>query len=467
MNQLENKKKWLIIGGIVLASLCVIYLGIGMYLSDKFLPGTTINGVNCFGKTVAEVETELKGIVDGYKLEITDVNGNVEECNATDFEMNYEAAPDVEKLQKAQNSYVWIKGLFQEQTEEIKIQYNFSEEALDQTIAALECMKEENQVAPVSATLAYQDGTFAIVDEIYGTQIDPEVMKAVITESVSNLDAAVNLNEKGCYVQPQYIATSENVLNSQTELNKYLATVVTYSIDSLQLVVDKEKISEWLTVDEDVNPVILEEKVKEFTDTLGDTFNTPNTDQTLTTPTGKQVNVANARKGRIVGSEAECAQLIEDIKNGSVVTRSPILSQEATPEGEYPWGSTYLEVDISAQHMWYIKGGSVAFESDVVTGKPSSATPTGYYQILEKKRDKVLRGDKQPDGSWGYESPVSYWMRVTWSGIGFHDATWQSAFGGSRYVNGYGSHGCINMPLSKARTLYDMISVGTKVIIHK
>ena len=78
-----------------------------------------------------------------------------------------------------------------------------------------------------------------------------------------------------------------------------------------------------------------------------------------------------------------------------------------------------------------------------------------------------MRGEKQPDGSWGYETPVAYWMRVTWSGVGFHDATWQSSFGGNRYLNGYGSHGCINMPLSKAKTLYGMISVGTKVIIHK
>ena len=335
------------------------------------------------------------------------------------------------------------------------------------TILKFDFIKQENQVAPVSATVAYENGAFEIVDEIYGTQIDTDALRKVMIKSISELDSAINLEEDGCYVQPQYTAESENVLNAQTVLNKYLATVVTYSIDSIQLVVDKEKISEWLTVDADVNPVILEEKVKAFTDTLGETFNTPNTDQTLTTPRGETVTVANARKGRVVGSEAECKQLIEDIKNGTVVTRSPILSQEATPEGQYPWGSTYLEVDISAQHMWYIKEGSVVFESDVVTGKPSTSTPTGYYQILEKKRDKVLRGEKQPDGSWGYESPVSYWMRVTWSGIGFHDATWQSAFGGSRYVNGYGSHGCINMPLSKASSLYGMISVGTKVIIHK
>ena len=65
-----------------------------------------------------------------------------------------------------------------------------------------------------------------------------------------------------------------------------------------------------------------------------------------------------------------------------------------------------------------------------------------------------------------YETPVSYWARVTWSGIGFHDATWQSAFGGQRYRQGYGSHGCINMPLGAVSQFYRMIHVGCPVLIH-
>ena len=50
-------------------------------------------------------------------------------------------------------------------------------------------------------------------------------------------------------------------------------------------------------------------------------------------------------------------------------------------------------------------------------------------------------------------------------GIGFHDATWQSSFGGSRYKS-HGSHGCINMPKQKAKEMYDLISDGTPVICH-
>lgn len=83
------------------------------------------------------------------------------------------------------------------------------------------------------------------------------------------------------------------------------------------------------------------------------------------------------------------------------------------------------------------------------------------------ERNKTLVGEKDPEtGKPEYETPVAYWMRVTWSGIGFHDATWQYAFGGTRYADGWGSHGCINMPYNQAAALYDLISVGTPVIVH-
>ena len=74
--------------------------------------------------------------------------------------------------------------------------------------------------------------------------------------------------------------------------------------------------------------------------------------------------------------------------------------------------------------MWYIVDGAVKLEADVVTGipVPERVTPQGTYTILEKMRNKTLRGDKKPDGTYEYETPVEYWMRVTWTGIGFHDA---------------------------------------------
>ena len=74
-----------------------------------------------------------------------------------------------------------------------------------------------------------------------------------------------------------------------------------------------------------------------------------------------------------------------------------------------------------------------------------------------KQRDATLVGDIKPEtGKPEYETDVAYWMQVTSSGVGFHDAIWQTAFGGTLYqIPGTGSHGCINMPLDQAGALFN------------
>ena len=119
--------------------------------------------------------------------------------------------------------------------------------------------------------------------------------------------------------------------------------------------------------------------------------------------------------------------------------------------------------------MWYIVNGAVVLETDVVTGKPTPdrVTPTGVYSILELKRNKTLTGTINPaTGKPIYQTPVDYWMRVTWTGVGFHDATWQSAFGGTIYQTN-GSHGCVNLPPAAAKTIYDNMEERMAIILYK
>ncbi len=120
---------------------------------------------------------------------------------------------------------------------------------------------------------------------------------------------------------------------------------------------------------------------------------------------------------------------------------------------------TYADVNLSTQKMIFVKNGVIVLESDVVTGRPGMNTPTGTFKIMHKQSPSVLVGAD-------YRAPVSYWMPFTSAGHGFHDATWQSAFGGNRWKNGFGSHGCVNMPLWAAKILYNNISAGDTVRIH-
>ena len=276
------------------------------------------------------------------------------------------------------------------------------------------------------------------------------------------------MEKEGCYKKPVYTSDSKEVKAACDEMNKYLQASITYTMTE-NVVVDKSVINSWVTVDDNMKVSFNENAVRDWLTAFGDKYDTVGTTRTITTPTGKTVEISGGTYGWSIDEDTEFTALTNSIKNGEVVTKEPAYYQTAASHSAQDWGDTYAEVDISAQHMWYISGGSVVLETDVVTGVPipEKETTLGVYDILEKSLNKTLVGEDDPvTGKPIYETPVSYWMRVTWSGIGFHDAIWQPAFGGTLYRDGLGSHGCINMPLDKAAALYNVISVGTPVIVH-
>ena len=119
--------------------------------------------------------------------------------------------------------------------------------------------------------------------------------------------------------------------------------------------------------------------------------------------------------------------------------------------------NTFVEVDLTNQTVIYYKNGEVITQGNVVTGNVSQghATPAGVYKLDWKAKDYVLRGQ-------GYASPVNFWMPFN-GGIGLHDASWRSQFGGSIYKTN-GSHGCVNMTYSVAKAIYDNIEEHTTII---
>ena len=118
----------------------------------------------------------------------------------------------------------------------------------------------------------------------------------------------------------------------------------------------------------------------------------------------------------------------------------------------------YVLIDISDQKLYLYDDNHVLLSTDVTTGKDTSPTNLGMFEIYSKDRSRYLVGD-------GYRSYVEYWMPFD-GGIGLHDASWRSKFGGSIYHKN-GSHGCVNIPKELADDIYNKVEVGTKVVVQK
>ena len=462
-----DKKIWMIIGGII-AGLVIVYLAISAFFMSHFYINTQINGKNFSCKNAAAVENYIKNQVADYKLTIVEQNNMTDAIEGSDISLVYKENSDIEDALKKQNAFLWPQAFFSKSSAEVTIEVGYDEAALESKIEAVQALNQE-QTDPQSAYPKYDGNSFVVEPEVYGTKVDVDTFTAKVKDAITNFKSELNMMDEKCYAMPKYTSESPEVQKACDAMNNYLKASITYKMTNQDVIVNKDLISGWVTYDEDMNATLDESKVKEWLREFGKTYDTVGTTRSITTPGGKTVDVSGGTYGWSVDEAAELTALVDSIKKGEVAEKEPAYAQTAATHDAQDWGTTYLEVDIPAQHMWYVVNGAVQLETDVVTGLPTPEreTPTGVYSILEMKRDKVLTGTIDPStGQPSYRTKVAYWMRVTWTGIGFHDAIWQSAFGGNRYQTSAGSHGCINMPLDQAASLYDMLEMGTPVIIH-
>jgi lipoprotein-anchoring transpeptidase ErfK/SrfK len=132
----------------------------------------------------------------------------------------------------------------------------------------------------------------------------------------------------------------------------------------------------------------------------------------------------------------------------SAAVREDPLEDPAVPEKRPASGGVHVVVSIPQQKAYVFQDGELWATSPVSTGKRGHATPTGTFQILEKKVHH--RSNKYAN------APMPYMQRLTWQGIALHAGS----------LPGYpASHGCIRLPRSFAKKLYGLTDHGTRVTV--
>ena len=331
-------------------------------------------------------------------------------------------------------------------------------------------MIAENQEAPQDAYVTFQETEFVIVDEVQGTTIDENTMFEAVKTAVSESRPDVSAEEAGAYAAPSVTKDNPDLIAQRDMLNTYAKASITYTFGEQTELLDGSIIKDWFDYDENGNIIENEDtfkaNAKEYVKSLAAKYDTVGKERSFhSTASDADITVKGGSYGWKINQKKEVAQLIEEIKAGTVTTREPIYSSTAVSREGNEIGNTYVEVDLGNQHMWFYKDGQLIVDSDFVSGNMSykdRVTPSGVYSLYYKQRDKTLRGKKNPDGTYEYESPVKYWMPFN-GGVGLHDASWRSNFGGNIYKTS-GSHGCINLPRSKAQVLYENIEKDVPIV---
>jgi len=151
--------------------------------------------------------------------------------------------------------------------------------------------------------------------------------------------------------------------------------------------------------------------------------------------------------------------------------RNEALLAQAKPE------NVSVEISLSDQRGLLLVNGAIASDFPVATGKAGHATPEGRFSVRAKQKvyssnlygkiydvtGAVLvdsadsRQHAIPEGGNFAGAPMPFWMRLTDTGVGMH-----VGYGpGGRAA----SHGCIRLKRDTASKLYEIVTVGTPVVV--
>ena len=466
----------LILAAIVAGGL-YYYIRESKQYEEHFFRGTFVNGMSVEGMTADEVESLLEASADrNYSLTVAFPESGTEVITADDIAYNYESDGSVRKLMNAQKPLEWIRGYLHDSVVTIPVNMGYDEALLDQVIDSFPEWQNMEVIEPVDAYMDFQDHRFVVVPDVRGRQPDIEKMKQMIRDAVALHAFELNLLDTDPYIYTEAAVTADDEKLNETvnTLNEYVGAAITYDLPGTETqVLDGSVLIDWLVTDEDGNyrkdEELWNEKIREYVAALAEKVDTLGTVKEFPATGIGMIPVTLMTYGYQMDQESEIAWLTEALNEGAVTLHTPAYFSWETsePDDNNGFGRTYVEIDCSRQHLWAYQDGEIAFETDIVSGAMTEdrATPSGVYMFVTKESPSTLVG-KDDNGNVIYRTQVSYFMPFNSMAIGIHDATWQAAFGGTRYLEGFGSHGCINVPYYAAETLYDMINFEEPVIVY-
>lgn len=450
--------------GVLFAFLLGLLIAGSVYCSSHFIKGTIINEIDASGLTMEELESRMREYVLTVRERTGEGSYITETITGDQIGVTVSNTDELNGILKQQNILKaissYIKG--EQQVYTVENLYAYVDSALMTAILKLQGFQKSFVVEPVDAHISGYDAEngYRIVPEIRGNVLNQTKTIQTVETAVDALLTEIDLEKAGCYEEPSVYADDAKLTERLAQMKQYTDLRIVYHFGQQEEVIDGSVLSGWLLVDEETNKVsVSEEKIDDFVVMLRKKYDTIFRSREFQTSYGKTITIEGGDYGWWMNYSQEQEQLKEMIRNGESGERIPVYYQTAAVYGSQDYGNTYIEINLTAQHLFLYVNGEKKMESEFVSGNAARGfdTPAGIYGITYKEQDAMLVGEN-------YETPVSYWMPFN-GNIGLHDAIWRDSFGADIYKKS-GSHGCINMPYLKAKELYGEIAKGTPVICY-
>ena len=125
-----------------------------------------------------------------------------------------------------------------------------------------------------------------------------------------------------------------------------------------------------------------------------------------------------------------------------------IGSWDKIAEGREAGKPVLAVIGLRQQKITVYDSAGPVLQAPVSTGSRTYETPAGIFTVLQKNKDHV--------SNLYEDAEMPFMQRITWSGVALHAGP----------LPGYrASHGCVRLPYRFAERLFDLTSVGTRVVI--
>ena len=323
-------------------------------------------------------------------------------------------------------------------------------------------LSEGLNTAPVNATISYNSAKkqFEAKAGTNGTQINADAAADAAGEALGMLLPSAAAEVAVTELAPEITAASDKVTAALSKANGYLQVSLTYTYSpeggtSKKVTIDTATLAGFISISKDLEVSVSKSAIESYASKMASSYSGSDYKGSFVTTGGSTLGSTVTYYGQKVDKSALTSDIYKCITEKVSGTRTAPYSAKSSK----PYGGSYVEIDLSSQKLWLYKNGERILSTSLVSGcvAEGHCTPTGVYSIYAKQTDRYLTGAD-------YRSFVKYWMPFL-GGYGLHDASWRSSFGGTIYHYN-GSHGCVNLPSSAAKTIYNNISVGTKVILY-
>ncbi len=458
-SQENNKGKRTAI--IIVSVLVAIYLIGSAIFSYIALPGTYLNGRDI---SYASKSDALKSAPDDFGLSVKGRDDRSLAISPADIDYKSELSKDASI---DQNPFTWPKALLTNNKKDYNFESNvyYNKEKLDKIINNSELINGVTE--PENAKVIENNGQYAIKEEVEGNKVDQKKLEDAIIDSINTKEKNLVLDDS-YYISPEVRKDSKKLKEIIADSKKLEDMSIKFNFNGFDFKLEGEKLMDMFDLNESGFELNYD-KVSEYVSMLASETDTYGKNRKFNATGIGEIVVGPGVYGFRLDQDGMIDKIYEQVNSRESGTLEPVYANIAyvrTDSGE-DIADTYVEVDISRQHLWFYKDGNLIVESDLVSGRPVDgwASNVGVGQVVDKAANTTLRG-LNFDGVTSYQTPVDYWIPIGWDGEGFHDAPWRGSFGGSLYLT-KGSHGCFNLPPSVAKALFENIDYVTPVIVYE